>query len=248
VASALVTEANRACLDACTECVQACEACAQRCIGDRRWPDALGSAWTAPPSARLAPSCWRAAPPRPVVSASRARRSASTAPPNANATTWPNAANAPAPAASAPSIAAPWPPPDPNRPGCTASSQRRGAVGRSWCRLCPRAEPGEAAGYAHKRGIGDARAAAGPCQCRCLASAAAHRPSLFSARSPAWSARVRFRRCHRYAGGLCPHPPGGQRTRWPCWQTAAARCRRSGGGVSVGQRLRRGAGWPDWRS
>jgi len=141
--------------------------------------------------------------------------------------------------------------------GGQSGHSRGGAAGRQAARYirpapreetCPRAEPGEAAGYAHKRGIGDARAAAGPCQCRCLASAAAHRPSLFSARSPAWSARVRFRRCHRYAGGLCPHPPGGQRTRWPCWQTAAARCRRSGGGVSVGQRLRRGAGWPDWRS
>jgi len=34
MASTLVAEANRACLDACTECAQACEACAQACLTD----------------------------------------------------------------------------------------------------------------------------------------------------------------------------------------------------------------------
>ena len=33
MANALVPQANRACIDVCTDCVQACEACAQDCLG-----------------------------------------------------------------------------------------------------------------------------------------------------------------------------------------------------------------------
>jgi hypothetical protein len=49
MASVLVAEANRACLDVCADCAQACEASAQRCLGDEMMAGCARLCWTAWP-------------------------------------------------------------------------------------------------------------------------------------------------------------------------------------------------------